>query len=50
MGTSTKVAPCVDFGTNLFCTNFGNACMPSELGVKRKKIMNGWINGIGRPI
>ncbi len=50
MGKTTKVAPCVNFGTNLFCTTFGNAGMPGGLGVIHKKIMNGLINGIGRPI
>lgn len=37
MGKATKVAPCVNVGTSLFCTNFGNAGMPSGLGVMRKK-------------
>jgi hypothetical protein len=37
MGKTTKVALCVDFGTNLFYTNFGSAGMPSGLGVIWKK-------------
>jgi hypothetical protein len=37
MGKATKVAPCVDFGTSLFCTNFGNAGIPSGLGVMSKQ-------------
>jgi hypothetical protein len=33
MGQATKVAPCVDFGTNLFCKLLGMEACPVSLGL-----------------